>query len=298
MRTINQEWLNQNAGRAYPFREDASRSPVGMPDIVIPNYLLVDMTFTITHDAAQIYLSYLRVSDDVVDLRFGLVGTGEVVISTLIDVRNHTPNTGYRITGEHPWSDAQGWITLGDLTNLTDDIPSGAYTFESPATTVESRIVRPSLRGVRSLSVDNRGDVSPMMFGDVKLIGGQNVRLEYDYEDNAVIIHVDPNAGYRQDCPCDDVVDAIEQRVVRTINGIAVEHVEIVGDGRCIDVVTSGNTIRLEDRCSTPCCGCPELDFIYDAVNRIDRTISSLENYAFNLEAKVANLGTILGVKH
>jgi hypothetical protein len=65
--------------------------------------------------------------------------------------------------------------------------------------------------------------------------------------------------------------------------------VEIVGDGRCVEVTTSGNRIIIRDTCSEPCCGCPELELITQRLELQESVLRRVEEYALQLQDKIQN---------
>jgi len=101
---------------------------------------------------------------------------------------------------------------------------------------------------------------------------------------NGIWIKAVPNAGYQEECACDTIAT---QNIVETMNGIALKDVQIVGDDDCIVVETTGNTIKISDKCSTPCCGCPELEFLNQTIEIINASMSSLENYSQLLNERI-----------
>lgn len=291
MPAINQqEWLNQNAGRAYPFQEDMQRVPVdssgaALTAAQLPNYVLVDMVFTVPGSISnRVYMSQLTYVGTLMTLVFRETAGSTVVTSVTLDLTQHTRNKAYAALGTGEWEDARGWIVIGDLTRLAQDLPQGLYTYPATQTLLETRVTRPALRGVRSLRVENNGAVSALLFDHVKLIAGANIRLRADEGINGIWIDAEPDAGYKEECPCGSVV---QDNVVRTINGIAADQVVIAGDGTCVQVTTSGNRILIRDKCSEPCCGCPELDFLTTTNKILETSLSRLEAYAEKLAERL-----------
>ena len=291
----NQEWLNQNAARAYPFEEDMQRIPYdpnGAPltQAQLPNYVLVDMVFTMPGTGmARAYLAQLTYVGNLLTLVFRETLDSAIVSAVTVDAAVHAPNTAYPAIGTGEWADARGWVTIGDLTRLREDLPEGLYTYAAAQTLLEARVVRPALRGVRSLRIANNGNVSGLLYDHIKLLAGENIRLVADAVANGVWIHAAPNSDYVEDCPCAALA---EDNVVNTINGIPIEDVVIVGDGECVDVTTTGNKIIISDKCSEPCCGCPELDFLTQTVKVLETSLSKLESYADRLNERITTFVT------
>lgn len=291
---VRQEWLDQNAGRAYPFAEDMARMPTDqygnvLGSAALPNYVIVDMIMTVPGSALpRLYMSQLTYAGDLLTLVFRETADNTIVASVSVDLRTHTPNKAYAVQGLGSWYDAQGWVVVGRTDRLRDDLPEGLYTYASTQTLLECRVVRPSIRGVRSLRISNNGNVSNYLYDHVKLVAGNNIRLEYDEADNAIWIHAEPDAGYREPCPCDGTVTD----PVTTINGINIGDVVIVGDGECVNVRTEGNKIIISDTCSKPCCGCPELDYLNTTTKVIESSLGRLEAYAQKLSERISTFTT------
>ena len=138
--------------------------------------------------------------------------------------------------------------------------------------------------GVNGLRVIDKENVSDLITGEVRLVAGENVRLQYDSVTNTITVHAIPGAGYFADCgPC-----PVESNVVRTINGIPLQDVVLASGNECIEITTSGNEIRIVDKCSTPCCGCEELAVATQKLSELDKQTSSLQIYWTKLDTALS----------
>jgi hypothetical protein len=286
------EWLNANSLRNYPFKEDASLVPVDaggnpIPDLQLPNYLLVDFVMMMPSTLmVDVYLSQLAKVGNL--LTFIFANTGGTIIATLaVDYSVHQTYNSYEIVGVGGYNDVRGKVVLGDLRDLNADLAEGLYTFQLAGAKFESTTVRPALRGVRSLQLENDTVLSAYIYGHVKLLNGANIQLTYLPAYNAIRIDAVSGAGLNESCECEGTQGW--RNVVRMINGIAVENFELVGDGTCVDVKTEGNKLVISDTCSAPCCGCPELEFLTDSLKVLEATIGNLESYANQLQAQITN---------
>jgi len=292
---MNAEWLNENSLRAYPIKEDALRMPVDdngviLTDILLPNFILVDMILTTAESTGlQVYLAQLAYVGDLLTFVFKDADDNQIV-SITVTPSTHTKNQSYNFAGVGSYEDARGAIVVGDLTHLVSALAEGLYTFTLETAELEPRVVRPDLRGVRSLQTVNQGIESGLIFGHVRLIAGFNVRLSYDESENAIRIDGIEGAGLNEACDCEDVLG--QTNVLRTVNGIPIEDLVIQGDGQCVDVVTSGNVITISDKCSEPCCDCPELEFITESLKILESTIARLEGYSQELETRITQFVT------
>ena len=288
--TTAAEWLNQNSQRNYPIQEDQGRAPflngVYVQDSLFPNFILVDALFTLPGTTElRLYMSQFSFAGNMLAFVFSTT-QGEVVASLAVDRATHKPNTAYGVTGSGSWFDARGWITIGDLGRLDEELPQGLYTFDKTQTLLEARCIRPAVRGVRSLSISNLGSNSGFLSGHVRLVAGANIALRYDSSINGIWIDASPNAGYQEACACASVAST---NLVRTINGIPLQDVQIVGDGECVQVTTNATSgvITISDKCSTPCCGCPELEFLNSTIDTISASLNTLEKYSQQLNTRI-----------
>jgi len=290
----NQEWLNQNSLRNYPFKEDMLLIPTSsgilLTDVRIPNYLVVDLIITVPGDTTpRLYLSQLGLIGNLITFVF--TDEADIQVATLsVDLNTHTKNKAYNLVGAGTYDDVRGMVVLGDLTRLTQDLAEGLYTFTLNTTEFENSTVRPAIRGVRSLQLLNGGAESGYIYGHVKLIAGSNIRLTYLPDYNGIRVDAISGNGLNEECECPSGVG--ERNIVRTINGKAIEFAEIVGDGQCIEVKVNGNKIVISDICSTPCCGCPELEFVTESLKTLEASIDNLENYANQLAERISNFVT------
>jgi len=290
---INQEWLNTNASRAYPLREDSSRTPVDIhgvviPGVQLPNYMIVDFVLTASSEPLpEVYIKYVACVGNLLTLSFYDSSDAPIALLT-VNLDTHLANNAYSIIGSDTYDDARGKVVLGDLSRIKYDVPEGSYTFEFSATQLESSTIRPDLRGVRSLQVFTSTTQSEYLYGHVKLVAGNNVKLTYVPAYNAIRIDALSGVGLNADCDCGTGTGT----TVQTINGIPIKDLVITGDGSCVDVVTSGNTITIADKCSTPCCGCQELELITGSLKILEVTVTNLQTYAMRLAERIDNFVT------
>jgi len=288
MPAVYQEWLNQNAYRSYPLKEDTRLISTDDARVTLPNYLIVDFVLTVA-GPATIHIWLTNVSQVGGFLSFVFKDDNNNIIATLaVDGNAHTPNQAYAITGQDEYEDARGKIVLGDLSHLRTDFPDGAYAY---AAELEPGVVRPDLRGVRSIRVGSDTTLSPRITGNVKFLEGNNIRLTYLPDYNMIRIDALDTTGFDEECECEPPGGP---DCIRRINGINIEDVQIIGDGNCMEVVTTGNIITLKDRCSEPCCGCPELEFITQNLELLQSTLSRVESLASLLQTRYQEFVTSL----
>lgn len=284
---IQIEWLNQNSLRNYPIEENRRKRPDGgssgyfLDSLSLPNDFLVDFTFSIPAESAfNMFLSRLSLVGSSVILSFS-IGNVEVA-SVEIDVSAHTSYSGYRIYGKGEYEGCNGYVVIGTFETLRSIYPDGYYSFSESETKLETRCIRPSLRHIRSMSTYDpmTGYVTKKLFGNIKLVAGSNIRFRYESGTNTIWIDADSDA-YNESCDCDG-----KRRVVKSINGVSLANVQIVGDD-CVSVSTSNNKIVISDSCSKPCCGCAELDLVNGKLKDLETAIASINVYASNLDEKI-----------
>jgi hypothetical protein len=292
---VNQEWLNANSLRNYPIRENASMLPVDSSGAVItdarlPNNLIVDLVVSSPVPAiTDVFLYQLAYVGDL--LTFVLHdNSGNQLASISVTPSTHTTYQGYAFSGSGTYDDVRGKLVLGDLSTLRDDLAEGLYTYTVATAPFEAATIRPMLRGVRSMQIVNEDSESDFIYGHVKLFSGANVLLTYLPTYNAIRIDAIDGEGLTEECECPE--DAASSNIVRTINGIPIEDVEITGDGQCVNVETEGNRLVITDVCSTPCCGCPELEFLTESLKVLEATMDNLQEYANRLAERIENFVT------
>ena len=290
-------WLNENSLREYPFHEGCGLRPNDSAGAMveggwsIPNCLLVDMTVAVSGSNPDpfIYLGQMSVVAGSVTLAF-CDRSGDRVMSVYATKDGHVKYGSYQVSGSGSFSDARGVVCLGDLDEFFERTPDGLYSFSPDETMIEPTCIRPSSSGVRSLiAVDSSGYTSLRLTGDVRLVAGENIRFDYQPDDNSLVVSADPNSGYTEKCDCTEG----DGTVVRSINGIAIEDVNIVGDD-CVQVSTENDKgiIRISDTCATPCCGCAETAFINQTINDLQTSVASLSGNVSSLGDRLTSFIT------
>jgi len=284
---LNTEWLNSNSQRNFPFRENESLIPDNNTEFRLPNYIFVDFVISMPADInTRVYLASMLVVGEFVTFMF-MDNANNLIASLAIQHTQHTTYQSYNITGTTSlYDDVRGKIILGDLSKFRDDVMDGTYSFTLETAEFEPCIVRPDLRGVRTITLTDGTVDSEPISGRVKLIAGSNAQLVYDAVHNAIIFNaLSPIDGsYNQPCDCNDY---LIPPAIRTINGIPIEDVEFTGDGKCVEVTKEGNKLIIKNTCSTPCCGCTELEFIKTNTDLVTSNITKLENYYARLNERL-----------
>lgn len=292
MSTIFQGWQNQNRYRKYPFSEDANLATVEDPDILLPDSLVVDLAVSVpvlvnepglvSSKSVTVLLAAVMYSEPRLVLFFSLESGEQLATAIVSDLSAHTPGMAYDIYGTGDYSDVRGTVVLGDLDELRDKVPAGSYTFKGAV--LEPSAVRPTLNGVRSVRIGTGTALSDPLYGIVKLLEGSNVKLTYIKDENAIRIDAVRSDGFVDECRCEEAAQAAVQ--VKMINGLSATNLNILGDD-CVRVETKGNTITIRDKCSFPCCGCEEMEFIMTRLKFLETAIQKVEAFATTLSTVV-----------
>lgn len=286
---INAEWLNQNSQRAYPFAEDMLRRPTidgaVSPGYAIPNGAFLDMVMATNFDPQpSVYLSAFTLAGSSATAVISDASDGTVlaVASAVVTDDEYTP-VNFSGSGRH--DDIRGTVVFGNLAAVAQSLPDGIYRFGPGETRFEARCCRPSIPCVSGLFLTNAAGTQDgaRLRGDVAIVAGQNVWLDYDEENNAIIINADNRYGYNDKCDCDS---GDRRQPILTVNGISAPEVEIEG-GDCVNVEKRDGRIIISDTCSKPCCGCAELTFLNQKTNNITTSIGTLEQYANSLHDRL-----------
>jgi hypothetical protein len=304
----NIEWLNENSGRAYPFHEDTSRVDIS-GSATIPNHMITDLVVVVPADASDIfYVRSIQVGAGQLRLVIADAATSDVAAVGPIDLLTHNANDSYAVIGVGGYTDVQGRIAFGDLSDLTQFIGEGTYEFDAAAARLEDRAVRPDLRSLRFLQVfDPAGSLSDPISGTVRLIPGSNIQLAYvppvvvdipDAVTGDLVPTVITPAGIRidavnasdfdEECACESTFPQPDPiRMINGVTGDVAGKVLFESLEGCLQISSGGaNVLTIQDNCCTPCCGCPELEFITQQLIILEDSIQKLERRAEDLNTR------------
>lgn len=298
----NLQWLNHNSQRSYPLTERASKSDnsntIRVPDsFIVALYLPVHVTLNIQLD--QFYLKTLLIAP----LGY-VVGIGyydaeedaEILVATANITKNtHRTNNAYALGGINDFADTIGQVVIGNLDEI-EHLPAGLYEFDFSGGSLESDAIRPMLRGVSALRVVNGNENSPLLHGDIELVAGSNMRI--DYAINSVTgnprITFNAIAGLDLNVQCSCDINPPGE-CIRCINGLCSPDGNYrFGGNDCISVAATENGITLEDVCALPCCGCAELDALKTQIDRFSDGVTTLQNFVTRLSSEVTQMNLVV----
>lgn len=288
----NVEWLNQNASRNYPLDDDQDRLDT-TGNFMIPNDLLVDMVLPVSPDLytnpGAFYISSIVVFSQGIVITVSY--SGVMIASVAVAAGTHKHNSPYVLVGQGDFKEVVGHVVIGSLDGIMTLSP-GVWEFTVDHARLSPSVIRPMLRGVSGLYIEQGGDVSDVIQGRISLVAGQNCRLRA-YENNGhTTIYIDfiDGEGSVEKCICDHMPK--DAPPIRTINGIPPNNegnFELAGTS-CILLEGLVNGLRFEDVCSEPCCGCDELEVVNSALENLATQINTLDNYANRLDNSMTNL--------
>lgn len=299
-RPLNQQWRNQNSVRAYPLSEAAGKRDNGGV-LTIPDSLIVGMQLNITLginvQPDKFFLNKLILSPVGVTivLAYDDGSTYPYVGSIHVPVSTHVENATYAVGFRDDFIDCDGHIQIGLLAEA-GDLPAGEYTFDADNGRIDPDTVRPQIRTISSVTIENAGQRSERLYGDLTFVAGTDMRITATTGDNPSITwSAIQGEGLNEDCECDNPDKAPP---IRTINGIpptAGGDFTFVGNN-CLEIegVSGAAMLKFSDLCSEPCCGCTQLDAINEQLKLFSDGRASLSGLANRTAAEVTQMNLVV----
>jgi hypothetical protein len=281
------EWLDLNSQRAYPLADDATKldqsGAFALPDSFLVN-LSLSTPWTLAVDGGRFYIQTVAVFPIGYSITIGYDdGTNQVAVATAnIAKTAHVENKAYALSGLGSFGDCTGKVAIGVLDEI-DRQPSGRWTFHPSGGKLDADCIRPTLRGVSSITVVNGADASAPIFGDAALVAGTNFRVSASGSD----IRLDAIDGAGLTAACGG--GSGSGVPIKTINGIgpdASKNFTLVPT-TCISITPMASGLSLSNTCSQPCCGCPELEALTAEIAHINDEVATLQAFQSGLTAQV-----------
>lgn len=304
-RNWNLEWRNHNANRDYPVTNDATGYDVS-GEFKLPRDFIVGLKLSVSvaHnvDPARFALKTIGVYATGFTIVVGYWdGSAMISVASALIPRESLggPNT-FRMGGIGNFVDVAGWVVIGKIDNI-DLQPPGRWEFDLDSGRLEVDAIHPQVRGVSSLRARNGTAVSDPIVGDIILRAGRNMRITpvlESGEDPVLVFDSIDGEGLNETCVCTGDVDVGPP--IRTINKIppTTEGDFTFLGSTCIEFTAIDNGLQVENPCSTPCCGCTELEVVTSALEQFGRQATTLENFLVSLEARVSQMDqVVLGAK-
>lgn len=289
----NLEFLNHNSQRSYPIADWATQSCKDAKNIKLPKDFILALSLAVSC-GADVKIEYFYIKSIVVVSTGAIITIGYFNNSDNPDVASSfipfdQDQTTFALTGLGDFADIIGYIAV-DTKSPTMKQLSGMFNFDYADTALEPDCVRPMIHALSSLTVENQGAVSDKLYGDITLRAGSN--MDISVSGNTVTFSAINSNGFENDCVCNENSDKIP---ITSINGISAGgsgNITIVGTD-CMQVNTNNSAVTLEDTCAEPCCGCTELNSLYDNYRSILDGSKTLENFVNELNAKVDQISII-----
>jgi hypothetical protein len=298
---IHVGWLNQNSVRAYPLSEEATRRD-STDSYTLPDNFLVDMVLPINaalnYNVSSFYLSKLTVFGVGVTAEFSYwTGSAASLVGRVtIDVDTFVSNKTYYLEGQDDFEGVVGKVVIGTLDTVFAN--AGAFDFALAGGRLESSIVVPDIRGVTGMRVLDASDIGQLFQGDIAFEPGANIRFTVSDFGGVTVLTISAidGEGTIADCICQGTVE--QEDPIRTINGVppdALGNINLVGDD-CLQVTpqANDNQVSLADKCSKPCCGCPELSTLVEDQKRVRDQVQTLVNTLSRLESSISTMDQIV----
>jgi hypothetical protein len=297
----NLEWLNHNSQRSYPLAEDATKVDL-TGTFTLPDNFILGLYFPVHAgldvDVENFFVASVSVFATGYNISIGYndptAGTTTIVASAIISQSTHTPNTSYALPGIYPFDDSVGKIVIGVLDSINLQ-PAGQFLFDYAGGKLDSDAIRPMIRGIQSIRVLNNGELSAPITGHVILSAGSNFQLlltQVTGQPTQITFNAIDGTGLTSTCECEGTVTG----PIMTINGIGptpTGNFSLVGS-QCLDIEPATNGLQLTDTCSSPCCGCAELEQITHEIEMIGTGEATLENFVNQLAAQMNTFSQVV----
>lgn len=291
----NLQWLDHNGERRYPLYPGASARDVSdsfsLPDSFLSG-LYLQVPWTNSVQPGRFYISRVLADSGGVQLEIGY--ESQLVAIARINAAAHEQYKDYPLLGQGVFENARGYVVVNKLTDLLSQ-PGGAFEFDLDGARLEVDCIRPGLRGVSSLRVQNGSEVSAKIYGDVIFSGGPNMRLTAvleDGEDPEIVFDAISGIGLSEECVC----DTNQANPIRTLSQVAPDgagNINLLGDD-CFEIIPGEASLRIRDKCSKPCCTCADLEKVTETLESLYEKATQLTNFLVPLEVKVTQSDLVL----
>lgn len=292
----NQSWLEHNSQRRYPLFDGVSATSLDGA-FKIPDDFLLDMSIPYPTesivDPADFRVQSISSGSGgyVVTLSHGEQPIGVFTVSESTHVYGRTYPVFGIVQGV---SVSAGSVTIGNLSNI-DQQPAGLWLFDNAGARLQPRCVIPSIGGVVGIQIKQGSNLSDILQDTVILESGSNSRIRVDTDTNTIYIDAIGDDQFLEECVCEGGRQQGEP--IRTINGVApnANGDFVLQPGRgCISIDSITHGLLFADTCAEPCCGCEELDIIFQAMQTLQAQFANISGFADRLEASSAQIKTVV----
>ena len=298
----NLSFLDHNANREYPLKDGASGNDQ-TGSFRLPDDFLVGLDLPIHAamdvDPSGFYLRTVGVSPVGYSLTIAHHDNGAVfdVATAMIPRQGHSRNRSYALGGIEPFEDAVGKVTVGSLHSIEQQ-PPGLWEFGPADGAIEEDCIRPMIRGVQSIRVRRGSELSERLYGDIELVAGNNMEITPFLEPGQtprIVFSAIQGEGTIDTCLCDGQE---ERPCIKTIGGVGGTpdgQFFFTGDD-CVQIEPISNGLVFRDTCCTPCCGCPEIEVVTEALERLQQQQETTQVFVTSLQTVTSQFQlTVLG---
>lgn len=292
----NLQWLNHNSQRSYPLTERATKTDV-TNTVRIPDSFIVALYVPIHAGLAvlpeKFFLKSLLIAPTGYNVSIGYNNGDDNPVVAAVNIAKSTyePNRSYALGGIDDFADTIGQIVIGRLDEI-DSLPPGLYEFAPEAGELEPDAIRPMIRGISSIQVDNNAELSQKIYGDILLVAGSNMRIDVALGTTPTItFNAISGENLNENCICDDTPPP---PCIQCINGQCAGDDFPLVDGECVQLVPTTNGFKLVDTCAQPCCGCEELNALKLQLDRFGDGVMTLQNFVTRLGSEVTQMSLVV----
>lgn len=280
------DYLNLNSLRRYPLREGTSARSIDEL-FEIPDTLIVEFSLAASNDVSKrYYISkfFNKIFSATIEIS-EISATPDLVVGSFdIDLTTHKINDTYYLIAVNDYVGSRGRITLGSIEDLKNQ-PAGNFNFSPEATELEPKTIVPGLAGVTRIKyVDSEANTRSLT-GDVIMQARNNMRFQYELDENRVVMDVGDNLGLNKNCEATNCI--------KRINGVGPDpdtgNISLLGID-CLNISsTAPYTLELDDSCCTPCSGCEDLSELTTRLTSLENKFIELKNFYTTINGQLTN---------
>jgi hypothetical protein len=179
-----------------------------------------------------------------------------------------------------------GTVIFGQTAGLGEQA-AGEWFFDPDAAPLDPFCIRPTVREISALYVQNGGKMTGPFYGDITLSAGQGIGLAVKSADSLLHCLDDPPSDGGTEVIISAEVDSDDGGSIKTINSVmpdASGNITLIGRS-CLTITAQAEkaTLVLDDTCAEPCCTCKELEPIRAKMDLLIRSIADLESHTQTL---------------
>lgn len=289
----------QNSQRKYPLAADATGVDTS-GDFTLPDDFIVGLNIPVQAndnlDLSKFFIQSIGSYDTGFAVVVAYSGVTDVQVATAwIPRSGHTRNASYRLAGVGDFDDTLGTIVIGRFDDI-DKQPVGSFTFSLAGSRISTDSIRPTLRAVQSIAVSDGSSLSDRYTGDIELIPHKNMQItvtETSGQPTVIRFSAIDGEGFAEPCQC--AGDAVPP-CIRRINGIpgTSDGDYLMTGNECFNIVAIQHGLRFEDTCSSPCCGCDELEDVTRNLQILGGKVVSLESFTAKMDNSVSQFSNVI----